>query len=153
MMFTPSRDEVRQFFCATWRNAKANQPLSDIEKMILAVILEHPEYQGILEQETRALMRDYTPEEGLTNPFLHMSMHLSLDEQISIDQPVGIKAVYTQMCERFGDAHKAQHEMMDCLAEMIWHAQRYATLPDPALYFACLSGKLQQEVMTRPLPD
>ncbi len=151
-MFAPSRDEVRQFFFKTWEKSKYQQVLTDLEKMALGIIVQHPEYHAILDAPQRYTAREYAPELGETNPFLHLSMHLSIEEQLSINQPVGIAAAYRTLCEKYQDAHVAQHEVMDCLAEMVWHAQRYQTPPDPARYFSCLSLKCQQDLTTTPLP-
>lgn len=143
-MFAPSRDEARRFFFSTWHKHLAHAPLSDLEKMTLAVMLRHPEYHAILSSEDRHIDHDWQPEHGDTNPFLHMGMHLAIDEQLSIGQPFGIKELYASLCQQQGDEHDAQHEMMDCLAEMIWQAQRQGAAPDGEVYLACLRGKTGQ---------
>lgn len=140
-MFNPSREEARRFYFDTWAKFRAGQPLTDLEKIALGVMLEHPEYHGLLDKPDNYVDRDYLPENGQTNPFLHMSMHLAIQEQLSIDQPHGIRAQYELLCQSQGVEHEAQHEMMDCLGEMIWHAQRHQTGPDPDIYFACLRRK------------
>lgn len=129
-------------FFDTWRKYHAQEPLSGIETLVIDVVLQHPEYHSILDKPEQYRDRDYAPEQGVTNPFLHMSIHLAISEQLSIDQPFGVKTRYQSLLEKTGDAHAAQHEMMDCLAEMIWQAQRNQTPPDPVLYLACLDGKL-----------
>ena len=129
-------------FFDTWRKYRTQEPLSGIETLAIEVILQHPEYHVILDKPEQYLDRDYAPEQGETNPFLHMSIHLAISEQLSIDQPFGVKARYQSLLEKTSDAHAAQHEVMDCLAEMIWQAQRNQTPPDPTLYLACLDGKL-----------
>lgn len=131
-------------FFDTWRKYRAGEPLSGIETLALDVVLRHPEYHGILDQPDKYLDRDYTPEQGETNPFLHMSLHLAVAEQLSIDQPGGLKQRYEALRGKTGDAHAAQHEVLDCLAEMIWQAQRSQAAPDAALYLACLDAKLSQ---------
>lgn len=141
-MFNPSRDQARRVFFDTWRKYRAGELLSGIETLAVEVALQHPEYHGILDQPDKYLDRDYAPEQGETNPFLHMSLHLAIAEQLSIDQPSGLKQHYEALRGKIGDAHAAQHEVLDCLAEMIWQAQRSQTAPDPALYLACLDGKL-----------
>jgi hypothetical protein len=143
-MFNPSRDQARRMFFDTWRKYRAGEPLSGIETLVIDVVLDHPEYHGILERPDRHIDRDYAPEHGETNPFLHMSIHLAITEQLSINQPAGLKERYESLLTQTGDAHAAQHEVMDCLAEMIWQAQRNQTPPDPQLYLACLDGKLHQ---------
>lgn len=129
-------------FFDTWRKYRAQEALSGIETLVIDVVLQHPEYHSILDKPEQYLDRDYAPEQGETNPFLHMSIHLAITEQLSIDQPSGVKARYEALLAKTGDAHAAQHEVMDCLAEMIWQAQRNRTPPDAALYIVCLDGKL-----------
>jgi hypothetical protein len=140
-MFNPSRDQVRDFFFATWQKYQAQQNLTELEKIALQHIATHPEYHKILEQPERYQQHDWRPETGETNPFLHLSMHLSISEQLSIDQPIGIKNRYLSMTEKHGDEHAAQHEVMDCLAEMIWQAQRNNQPPNAQAYLECLDKK------------
>ncbi|SFZ78197.1 DUF1841 family protein [Chitinimonas taiwanensis] len=140
-MFNPSRDQARQFLFDTWAKHKQQAALTDLERIAFAVLTRHPEYQPIVDAPERYRDKDYLPEFGETNPFLHMSMHLAIEEQLSIDQPTGVRALYRALCEHSGDEHRAQHEMMDCLAEMIWQAQRSGTGPDGALYLACMRRK------------
>jgi hypothetical protein len=140
-MFNPSRDQVRQFFFDTWAKFQAGRPLTDLEAMAAEHIGRHPEYHPVLEQPERHRDRDWPPELGETNPFLHLSMHLSIGEQLSIDQPTGVKVRYLALAERLGDEHAAQHAVMDCLAEMVWRAQRDNLPPDGAAYLLCLEQK------------
>lgn len=140
-MFNPSRQDARQFFFNTWRKYRTQQPLEGLETTMLDTLLAHPEYHALLDHPDRYLERDYPPEFGETNPFLHLSMHLAIAEQLGIDQPPGIRARYQALLEKTGDAMEAQHEVMDCLAEMIWQAQRHGTAFDLEIYFACLDKK------------
>jgi hypothetical protein len=144
-MFSPSRDQARQFFFETWRKYAGKLPLTPLESVALDIILRHPEYHPMLDAPDKYLERDYPPEFGETNPFLHLSLHLAIEEQLSIDQPAGIKTRYAQLLVKLGDAHAAQHAVLECLAEMIWQAQRHNNAPDSAIYFNCLSGLLAQE--------
>jgi hypothetical protein len=137
-LFNPSRDQVRQFFFEAWRKYAQRLPLSDLETLAVQHITRHPEYQRVLEQAERFREREWLPETGETNPFLHLSMHLSISEQLSIDQPVGVRAAHQALCARLGDEHAAQHAMMDCLGEMIWQAQRLNQPPDGLAYLNCL---------------
>lgn len=141
-MFDPSRDQVRQFFFGVWRKYRNQQPLEGAETLALPIILQHPEYHAVLDQPEHFLERGYSPEQGETNPFLHMSMHLALAEQASIDQPPGIRVRLEKLSARLGDRMEAEHAAMDCLAEMIWQAQRYGSPYDPALYLDCLDRKI-----------
>jgi hypothetical protein len=121
-MFNPSRDQVRQFFIDTWRKHRATELLTPLESMALDWILEHPEYHGDLERED-AMTVEYPVEGGRTNPFLHLSMHLAVAEQLSIDQPPGIRAAYQLMAPKLG-AHEAAHQIMECLGQVVWESQR-----------------------------
>lgn len=141
-MFNPSRDQVRQFFFDVWAKYRAGQPLAGAERPALEAVLAHPEYHALLERPERYKDRDYLPEAGELNPFLHLSMHLAVAEQLSVDQPPGIRARHQQLLEHHGDAMAAQHAVMDCLGEMIWQAQRHQTAFDAAAYLACLDRQL-----------
>ena len=141
-MFNPTRDQSRQFLFETWRKYRAGEALSGLEGIALEHILAHPEYHPLLENPDRYLAREYSPELGETNPFLHLMMHVALSEQLSIDQPAGIKTRFDRLATRLGDLHAAQHETLECLAEMIWRAQRDGTPPDGAAYLHCVKRKL-----------
>ncbi len=141
-MFKPSREQARQLFFDTWRKYRQRGILSGIETIALEVILLHPEYHGILDDADRYLDQDYLPEMGDTNPFLHMSMHLAIKEQLSINQPIGICERFARLQRNTGSEHAATHQVMECLAEMIWQAQRNETTPDAAIYFDCLDKQL-----------
>lgn len=121
-MFTPSRDDVRQFFTQAWQKHRLKGVLTPLETMAVDIILVHPEYHPILEDPDNA-QAEFTVEQGQTNPFLHMSMHLAINEQLSIDQPPGIKAAHQALIAT-RDPHDAIHVIMDALGEVIWEAQR-----------------------------
>ncbi|HKX52724.1 MAG TPA: DUF1841 family protein [Nitrosospira sp.] len=137
-MFNPSRDQARQFFFETWRKYKQREMLSAMEDMALEVILQHPEYHALLDDVEHYQDKDYSPEMGATNPFLHMGMHIAIKEQLSIDQPAGIRARFERLLKKTGNEHAAMHQTMECLAEMIWQAQRNQTAYDVMVYFECL---------------
>lgn len=137
-LFNPTRDQVRQFFFESWAKFKANQALTDLEAIALQVMQMHPEYHHVLDAPQRYLEQAYFPEMGETNPFLHMSLHLSILEQISINQPTGIKASYQLLQQKLLDPHLAQHHLMECLAETIWQAQRSQKPPDSEAYLALI---------------
>jgi Domain of unknown function (DUF1841) len=137
-MFGPSREQARQFFFDAWRKYQQREMLTAMEDMALEVILLHPEYQRMLEMPERYQDKDYLPEMGDTNPFLHMSMHVAIKEQLSIDQPSGIRERFKRLLQKAGDEHVAIHQLMECLAEMIWQAQRDKTVLDATVYFECL---------------
>ena len=140
-MFNPSREQARQFFFDTWRKYRQREMLSGMEDMALEVILLHPEYQAMLDDTERYHDKDYLPEMGDTNPFLHMSMHIAIKEQLSIDQPVGILKRFERLLKETGSEHDATHQVMECLAEMIWQAQRSRSALDALIYFDCLDRR------------
>lgn len=140
-LFNPSRDQVRQFFFDSWAKFKSQQALTDLEAMALEVMQLHPEYHAVLDAPERYREQEYFPEMGETNPFLHMSLHLSILEQISINQPSGIKQAYAALQLKHGDAMQAQHDLMDCLAETVWRAQRDQQPPDAEAYLDCIRQK------------
>lgn len=138
-MFAPTRDEARRFLIDTWAKHRAGQPLSPLEQTTAGLIALHPEYHALLEAPERHLERDYAPEDGAVNPFLHLSLHLAVAEQIAIDQPTGIRAEFERIREARDDEHAALHAVVECLGEVIWQAQRLKTPPDGALYLECLA--------------
>ena len=137
-MFAPSRDEARRFLVDAWRKYRASEPLSGLEQTAAQLIAMHPEYHAVLEAPERHLDRDYLPEQGDVNPFLHLSLHLAVAEQLAIDQPPGIAAHFARLREARGDAHEALHAIVECLGEAIWQAQRTGAAPDASVYLACL---------------
>ncbi|MDB5961343.1 MAG: hypothetical protein JWP59_2637 [Massilia sp.] len=136
-MFTPSSHDVRRFFCEAYRKQQAGEILGPMEAIAADWIANHPEYAGDLGDAEAAIARDYAVETGKTNPFLHLSMHLSISEQISIDQPPGIRDAFNSLEAKLGQ-HEAQHRIMECLGEMIWTSQRNNTPPDAAAYLECV---------------
>ncbi len=141
-LFNPSRDEVRDFFFNTWAKFKQSNPLTDLEKIAISVIQMHPEYHPILDKPEQYKQRSYFPEQGETNPFLHMSLHLSILEQISINQPPGITDIYASLKNKHQAEHPAQHDVLDCLGETIWHAQQNKAGLDAAYYLELLNNKI-----------
>lgn len=136
-MFTPSSHDVRRFFCEALRKQRAGDILSPMDALAADWIEQHPEYHDALSDVDAAIARDYSVEGGQANPFLHLSMHLSIAEQISIDQPPGIRAACQALTHKLG-AHEAHHQVMECLGEMIWKSQRDSTPPDTAAYIDCV---------------
>lgn len=140
-MFNPSRDQVRQFFFDAWRKHGKREVLAGLDAVAVGIMLLHPEYQPVLDDPERYRDREYRPDAGDTNPFLHMSMHLAIEEQLSIDQPAGIKGEFARLAARLGDRHAACHEVMECLAETVWRSQRDGVPPDPLAYLECLKRR------------
>jgi len=141
-MFAPSRDEARRFLVDAWAKRRAGEPLSDLERIAADLIAQHPEYHAFVEQPERFVERDFGPEGGETNPFLHLALHLAVAEQLAIDQPPGIRAQFERLRIARDDEHAAQHAILECLGEIVWHAQRHGTPPDAALYIACLERQV-----------
>lgn len=131
-MFNPTRDQIRNFFRDAWKKHRERRPLVGAEASVIDLILRHPEYQALLESEA-AIGEEYTPERGETNPFLHLSLHLAISEQLSIDQPHGIRAAFEKLAARH-DRHSAEHILLDALGTAIFDAQGSGKPLDPAAY-------------------
>lgn len=129
-----SRDELRQAYVDAWRKYRERVPMEPLEAQIADVIALHPEYQAQLEDRDTALERDYSPEGGQSNPFLHMGLHLAVRDQIATDRPFGIRAAFDAIVHKRGDAHEAEHAIIECLAEALWEAQRAGRPPDEQAY-------------------
>ena len=132
-----SRDEVRQMYLAVWHKLQQKMPLEPMEALIADVIEIHPEYHSLLETGDDVRQQEFTPEQGQTNPFLHMGMHIALREQVSVDRPPGVKAIHRKLVTQKGQ-HEAEHDMMECLGQSLWSAQRNNQLPDESAYLDCL---------------
>src|SRR3954467_3124959 len=137
-MFNPSREQVREMFFGAWRKYRAGEPLVGIESLAIDIILLHPEYHEMLSAPARYRDKDYTDE---SNPFLHMSLHLAFEEQLSIDQPPGVARLFNQLLASKKDRHAALHEALECLAETVWRSQRDGAPPDAGAYLDCLGKR------------
>jgi hypothetical protein len=144
-MFTPSQADVRKFFCSVYAKQRSGQPMDALETLASQWIAEHPEYHGDFADEAGALAAMGEVMEGRTNPFLHVSMHLSISEQCSIDQPRGIRQAVELLAARRNSLHEAHHEAMECLGRMIWESQRAARPPDGAAYIDCVQRRATQD--------
>jgi len=142
-MFGQNRQQLRQLYHDVWQKKLHASPLNALETMIAQVIDAHPEYHSIFASDA-SLEQNYFVEDGQTNPFLHMGLHISLHEQISTDRPAGIRAIYQQLLHKYGDAHDTEHQMMECLTESLWLAQRNNTMPSEADYLEALKQLLQR---------
>ncbi len=140
-MFNPSQDDVRRFFCGTHAKAQAGAPMDALETLAGQWIAEHPEYHADLADAEAAVARRYDGEGGRTNPFLHLSMHLSISEQCSIDQPRGIRQAVELLAARRDSLHEAHHEAMECLGQMLWESQRAGRPPDGQAYIDCVQKR------------
>mgnify|MGYP003588700683 CR=1 FL=1 len=144
-MFNPTQADVRRFFCAVHAKAQASQPMEAIETLASLWIAEHPEYHAELSDLDAALARNYDAEPERTNPFLHLSMHLSISEQCSIDQPRGIRQAVELLAARRGDLHAAHHEVMECLGQMLADAQASGRPPDGDAYIAAVQRRATRD--------
>jgi hypothetical protein len=84
-------------------------------------------------------------EDGKTSGFLHLSMHLSITEQCSIDQPRGIRQAVELLTHRLDSLHDAHHAAMECLGQMIWDSQRSGQGPDGQAYVACVQRRATRD--------
>lgn len=140
MLLGQDRRQTREVFFRAWQRHREHQPLEDVEPLIVAVALRHPEYHALLESPIQMEDRDYLPESGQTNPFLHMGMHIAIEEQLALDQPRGIRAQYQRLRARLGDEHTVQHHIMECLGEWLWRAGRDGAAAAPETdYLNCLA--------------
>ena len=137
-MFAPNQNDVRRFFCDTQTKLREGTVLTPMEAMAARWIDEHPEYHPDLADVEAALAAQYTVEGGRTNPFLHLAMHLTIEEQMSIDQPRGIRQAVELLAAKRSSMHEAQHEVMECLGEMVWASQRSGLPPDGHAYLDCV---------------
>ncbi|HTJ17435.1 MAG TPA: DUF1841 family protein [Steroidobacteraceae bacterium] len=129
-----SRDQLRRVYIEAWRKRREGLPIEPLEAQVADVIALHPEYHAALERGDDALDRDYTPESGQSNPFLHMGLHLAVRDQIATDRPAGIRKAFQSVAARLGSEHEAEHRIIECLAEAMWEAQRSGRPPDEAAY-------------------
>ena len=143
-MFNPTRDQARDFFFDAWRKSRERSPLTPLESLALSILADHPEYHAVMDDPERNRDREWRPEGGEANPFLHLSMHLAIEEQLSIDQPPGIRDAVDTLARRRGSAHDARHDVMECLAEMVWQAQRNARPFDNDAYLDCLRARAKR---------
>ncbi|MBA2655405.1 MAG: DUF1841 family protein [Tatlockia sp.] len=142
MFYGNTIQDTRQLFFTSWQKYRQKQALQPLEKQLIAVIIDHPEYHALLEAPVGCNDQAYYPELGQTNPFLHMGLHLAIREQASTDRPLGIEGIYKQLIEKYKDHLIVEHLMMDHLAECLWQAQRANTQPDEAKYLQALRACL-----------
>jgi hypothetical protein len=137
---TQSRDELRRVYIDAWRKHREGLPMEPLEAQVADVIALHPEYQAALERPDQVVERDYSPEGGQSNPFLHMGLHLAVRDQIATNRPNGIRLAFDALAKRMGSAHDAEHRVIECLAEALWEAQRAGRPPDEQAYLERVKG-------------
>lgn len=136
-MFGDDRGQMRKVYVEAWRKHRQGAPLEPMETMVAETIAQHPEYHQLLADPEEALNREFNPDSGESNPFLHMGMHLAIREQVQLDRPAGIKALYRERLAKQPDPHRLEHAMMECLARMLWEAHTKGA-PDEQAYLECL---------------
>ncbi|OGI37062.1 MAG: hypothetical protein A2V91_00590 [Candidatus Muproteobacteria bacterium RBG_16_64_10] len=159
MFFGQDRRQLREVFFRAWQRHRENLPLEGVEPLIVTVALRHPEYHPLLEAASRTSLsrgprldpiaddqaryedRDYSPENGQTNPFLHLGMHIAIEEQLALDQPRGIRAQYQRLLTRLADEHAVQHHIMECLGEWLWRAGREDAPLSETVYLDCIARR------------
>jgi hypothetical protein len=137
-MLTSDRVTMRRFFVTAWRKARSGEPLEPMERQIADTIRAHPEYHSLMEDADAALSQEFQTESGESKPFLHQSMNIAIQEQVATDRPPGIRGVYRRVLDTAGDAHEAEHRIMECLAQSLWEAQRGGTAPNEHVYLTCV---------------
>jgi len=137
-MFTNDRTKMRKVFTEAWRKHQDRLPMEPLEQVIANILVQHPEYHNLMNDPDAALDKDFTPEGGQSNPFLHMSMHIAIQEQLSTNRPAGIAGLYQQIAQQIGDPHEAEHQIMECLGRMLWEAQRDNRMPDENAYLSAV---------------
>lgn len=145
MLIQPSQADVRRFFCGVYAKAQTTAPLEPMEMLVSQWINEHPEYHPELADVDAALASMLNDDPNRTSPFLHLSMHLSISEQCSIDQPRGIRQAVELLTHRMNSLHDAHHQAMECLGRMIFESQRFGRMPDGEAYMACVQRNATQD--------
>ena len=138
-MFSTDRSKQRKFLAEAWEKYNSNYLLDPLEEQLAKIIENHPEYQDIIKN----IDTEYFPEQGKTNPFLHINLHLSLQDQLSLDQPKGIKKIYNDLLKKVNDTHQVEHIMMDHIAEMIFNSQKYGKPMDLEYYLRSLKSLIK----------
>lgn len=144
-MFEPSQADVRRFFCSVYAKWREGQPMDALETLASQWVAEHPEYHADFSDVDAALERMYEVKDGKTNPFLHLSMHLSVSEQCSIDQPRGIRQAVELLTAKRDSLHDAHHQTMDALGQMIWESQRSGRPPDGHAYIDAVQRRATKD--------
>jgi hypothetical protein len=129
-----TREQLRESYADAWRKHRARSPLTPLQSMIVDVIERHPEYHPVVEDLEAAAAFETRAGGAAENPFLHMGLHIAVREQLSIDRPPGIRELHHALQARLGDAHGAEHALMEALAETLWQAQRDGRAPDETDY-------------------
>ncbi|MEM7027447.1 MAG: DUF1841 family protein [Pseudomonadota bacterium] len=133
-MLEQNRDQTRQVFFSVWQKVLKGLPMESMELIIADIIKRHPEYHSMLDEQEKSMANDFSIEQGETNPFLHMGLHIAIREQIAADRPIGINQLYKELIKQYNSEHDVEHAMIDCLAESLWLAQQQQSMPDELQY-------------------
>jgi hypothetical protein len=125
-VFTSDRSKQRQYLKQAWEKYTRQDQLEPLELQLAKIVEKHPEYHDLIKN----LDSEYFPEQGNTNPFLHINLHLTLQDQLTMDQPKGIRGIHNRLLVKIKDEHEVEHMMMEHIAEMIFNAQKNNTAFD-----------------------
>ncbi len=143
MLFGDNIQDTRQLFYSSWRKFRLGQPLLPLEKQLVDVIADHPEYHVMFDNNNEPNEQAYFPEMGQSNPFLHLGLHLAIRDQLATNRPEGFAALFQQLLVKYQDRLVVEHKIMECLAESLWQAQRNGQAPDEAGYILAISALLK----------
>ncbi len=133
----PDRNTLRahrQIFWDAWQKAQADLPLNAMEVRISRVIQMHPEYHHFFNDMEDFLDRDFQVDDGM-NPYLHLSLHLAIEEQLATKQPIeAAQILEREVVERKHERHDAIHIILEVLAETVYESQRDGREIDPLAY-------------------
>jgi hypothetical protein len=132
-MLVDSRADARRYFVEVWRKLQQGTVLEPLQLIVADVLRAHPETHDLM-NDPQVLTREFAPDEGNANPFLHFGLHVSIREQLQTDRPAGVTAVYQQLLSRIGDRHAVEHRLMDCLLQGLIEAQQSGRMPDEVAY-------------------
>ena len=135
-MFSQDRKKQRKFVAKSWQKYTSNIPLEPLEEQLASIIEIHPEYQDLISN----IDSEYFPEQGEINPFLHINLHLALKDQLSLNEPNGVRELHQKLIYHFKDQHVVEHLMMECIAEMIYSSQKNNTPMDQESYLNCITA-------------
>lgn len=134
MLFGNDRNQIRNHYIQAWQKFQQKKLLEPLESLLVEIIQQHPEYHAFLEDSDSAIAKDFTPEMGQGNPFLHMGMHIAIREQLDTDRPAGFREAYQALAKKTGESHETEHQIMECLGVMMWQAQRNGGTADENAY-------------------
>jgi len=142
MVFNQDRSQLRRFYFQSWNKYKNNLAMEPMETIVATLIKQHPEYHDFFNDLEKNQNKDFTPDMGQSNPFLHLGMHISIQEQLSTQRPAALSPLYQSLCKKTDDAHEAEHQIINCLGEMLWLSQKNNQPLDETTYIECVKKLL-----------